>query len=109
MRNRELIAAPAALALLALAACTFEAGPTIAGADLAAAAADVIEEQTGARFDVDCGDDRIIVTQDKEVECVTHDPTTGLDLDTTVTFTVVDGDDWRIRVEVHPADAGASE
>ncbi|MCH7231880.1 DUF4333 domain-containing protein [Glycomyces sp. L485] len=104
MPIRKLAALPLAVGALALSACSVEAGPTISGEDLAEAAADALEPQIGARADVDCGDDSIIVSQDKEVDCVTTDPATGEELDTTVTFTGVEGDDWNIQVEVAPAE-----
>jgi hypothetical protein len=87
---------PIALAALGLAACSAEAGPTVSGEDLA----DALEEQIGQRPEVDCGDDSIIVSQDKEVDCLLHDPSTGSEFDTTVTFTGVDGQDWDIDVQV---------
>jgi hypothetical protein len=91
---------PIALAALGLAACSAEAGPTVSGEDLADAAADALEAQIGQRPEVDCGDDSIIVSQDKEVDCLLHDPSTGSEFDTTVTFTGVDGQDWDIDVQV---------
>lgn len=100
MSNRKLAALPLAFAALGLAACTVEAGPTISGERLAEAAADALEGEIGTRPEVDCGSDSIIVTQDKEVDCVLTDPATGLEYDTTVTFTGVDGDDWNIQVDV---------
>jgi hypothetical protein len=91
---------PLALAAFGLAACSAEAGPTVSGEDLADAAADALEEQIGQRPEVDCGDDSIIVSQDKEVECLLTDPSTGSEFDTTVTFTGVDGQEWDIDVQV---------
>ncbi|WP_197717033.1 DUF4333 domain-containing protein [Glycomyces terrestris] len=91
---------PFVLALLGLAACTAEAGPTVSGGELAELAADALEEQTGSRPDLDCGDDSIIVSEGKEVDCVATSTDTGAEYDATVTFTSVDGRDYEISVEV---------
>lgn len=98
--SRKLAALPFALALLGLAACTAEAGPTVSGGELADLAADALEKETGSRPDLDCGDDSIIVTQDKEVDCVATSTETGAEYDATVTFTSVEGRDYEISVEV---------
>ncbi|WP_051703934.1 DUF4333 domain-containing protein [Glycomyces sp. NRRL B-16210] len=100
MPIRKLAALPLAIAVIGLSACTFEAGQTVSGEKLAEAAEDALEGEIGSRPDVDCGDDSIIVSQDKEVDCLLTDPATGLEYDTTVTFTGVDGDEWSIQVDV---------
>lgn len=96
---RRLIALPFALAVLGLAACSFEAGPTVSADDLADLAEGALEEQVGVRPDLDCGDDdSIVVTQDKEVECTLSEG--GVEYDAVVTFTNVDGREYEISVEV---------
>nr|WP_277605797.1 DUF4333 domain-containing protein [Glycomyces sp. L485] len=98
---------PLALVALGLSACTAEAGLTVPGEDLADLAADALEEQTGARPDIDCGDDSIIVSQDKEVDCTATSTETGAEYDTVVTFTSVDGREYEISVEVASEPNGA--
>jgi hypothetical protein len=108
--SRKLAALPFALALLGLAACTAEAGPTVSGEELADLAADALEKETGSRPDLDCGDDdSIIVTQDKEVDCVATSTETGAEYAATITFTSVEGRDYEISVEVasEPNDAAS--
>jgi hypothetical protein len=105
--SRELAALPFALALLGLAACTAEAGPTVSGQELADLAADALEKETGSRPDLDCGDDSIIVTQDKEVDCLATSTETDAEYDATVTFTSVDGTEYEISVEVASEPNGA--
>ncbi|WP_026929676.1 DUF4333 domain-containing protein [Glycomyces tenuis] len=96
----KLAALPLGLAVAALSACSFEAGPTVSGEALAEAAEDAVESESGERPDIDCGDDDIIASQDKEVDCVASDPATGAEYDAVVTFTGVDGDTWNIAVEM---------
>lgn len=108
MPIRKLAALPIALVALGLAACTAEAGPTVSAADLAELAAEALEEETGARPDMDCGDnDSIIVTQDKEVDCTATSTESGNEYDATVTFTNVDGLEYEISVKVASEPNGA--
>ncbi|GAB3225960.1 hypothetical protein GCM10027447_15790 [Glycomyces halotolerans] len=100
MPTRKLAALPLALAFIGVSACTAEAGPTVSGESLAEAAEDALEAEIGSRPDIDCGDEAIIVSMDKEVECLLTDPSSGNEYDATVTFTGVDGDSWDIGVEV---------
>jgi hypothetical protein len=72
----------------------------VSGEDLAELAAEALEDQTGARPDMDCGTDSVIVTQDKEVDCVATSTESGAEYDAVVTFTSVDGTDYEIGVEV---------
>ncbi|GAB2482239.1 DUF4333 domain-containing protein [Nocardiopsis aegyptia] len=99
-------ALPLTFAAFALSACSFEAGPTVAGEALAQAAADALEQETGERPDVDCGDDSIIAIAAKEVDCVVTDPGTGDEYDAVVTFTGVEGDQWNVDVEVASSSQG---
>jgi hypothetical protein len=105
--SRKLAALPFALALLGLAACTAEAGPAVSGEELADLAADALEKETGSRPDLDCGDDSIIVAQDKEVDCVATSTETGAEYDATITFTSVEGTDYEISVDVASEPGGA--
>jgi hypothetical protein len=104
---RNLAVLPIALAVIGLAACTAEARPTVSGEDLADLAADALEEETGARPDMDCGTDSIIITEDKEVDCTATSTQSGTEYDAVVTFTDVDGTDYRIGVEVASEPNGA--
>ena len=108
--SRKLAALPFALALLGLAACTAEAGPMVSGEELADLAADALEKETGSRPDIECGDDSIIVSEGKEVDCVAVSTESGAEYDATVTFTSVDGTEYAISVEVaSEPDGGAGE
>lgn len=100
IRKLAATAVPLVLAVIGLSACTVEAGPTVSGEKLAEAAADALEGQLGARPEVDCGGDDIIVSQGKKVDCLMTDPASGSEFDATVTFTGVDGAEWNITVDV---------
>ncbi|TQL77044.1 uncharacterized protein DUF4333 [Stackebrandtia endophytica] len=103
MTSRRLVALPlgiAALATMALSACSAEAGFTVTGDELADNAAGALEEQIGQRPELDCGSEDIILTEGKEVPCTLTDPTTGSEYDTTVTITKVDGTEYEIQVQV---------
>lgn len=100
MPYRKLAALPFVLAVIGLSACTAEAGPTVPGEDLAELAEDALEQETGARPEMDCGDDSIIITKDKEVDCTATSTETGNEYDATVTFTNVDGGEYSISVVV---------
>lgn len=107
MSPRNLVALPIALAAAAaLAACTFEAGPTVSASALADAAADALEGQIGDRPKVDCGEDDVIAKVDKAVDCTVIDPASGAEYGATVTFTSVEDQEWQIEVEVEDAPAG---
>lgn len=103
MTSHRLVALPlgvAALATMALSACSVEAGFTVTGDELADNAAGALEEQIGQRPELDCGSEDIILTEGKEVPCTLTDPTTGSEYDTTVTITKVDGTEYEIQVQV---------
>lgn len=69
-------------------------------ADLAELAEDALEAKIGSRPDIDCGEDSIVVTKDKQVTCLLHDPASGKQYDATVTFTSVEGEKYSIDVQV---------
>jgi hypothetical protein len=97
-----LLALPAALAVAALAACSFGT-PTVPADDLATLAEDALEEQVGQRPEIDCGDEDVEVVEGESVTCLLTDTTTGSEMDTTVTFETVDGTDYSIDVQVADA------
>lgn len=100
MPVRKLTALPLLFSAVALSACTLEAGSTVSGDRLGEAAADALEGELGSRPEVDCGDDDVIASDGKEVDCVVTDPATGEDHDAVVTFTGVEDDQWNIEVSV---------
>ena len=105
MRSRSLPAVPVALvAAVLLAGCVFTPGtntaPTVPPEDLETLAADSLEEQTGIRPTIDCGDERIPVKADTSVTCLLVDPVAGLEFDTVITFTEVEGSDYSIDIQV---------
>jgi hypothetical protein len=85
-RRLILLAAAPALAL-GLTACT----SSLAEADLETQAADLLEEQIGARPDVACDED-LEAEVGKSIECVASDPDSGEELPITITVTSVEGD-----------------
>ncbi|WP_211116583.1 DUF4333 domain-containing protein [Glycomyces buryatensis] len=109
MRARNaLLTGGTAFATLALSACSFSFGTASAtGEELARAATDALEEQTGERHEVDCGDDSVDLEEGKEVDCVLTEAASGTEYDLTLTITDVDGGEWRAQVQV--ADAPRAE
>lgn len=105
MRSRSLTLVPvAALAVVLLAGCTFSVGvdtaPTVPPEDIETLAADKLQEQTGVRPDIDCGDEPIPVEADTSITCLLVDPVAGLEFDTVITFTEVDGDTYAFDIQV---------
>lgn len=101
-RNLTLVVAGATLAL-ALSGCTFSLTPQIPqvdASDVATAVADKLEEQIGTRPDVDCGNNKVQLEVGTTLTCVLTDPGTGLEYDTVVTFTSVNGTDYGFDFKV---------
>ena len=114
MRSRSLTLVPvAALAVTLLAGCTFSVGvntaPTVPPEDIEELAADELEEQAGLRPTIDCGEDDIPVEVDTSVTCLLIDPGTGLEFDTVITFTEVDGDAYAFDIQVAEVPNNAPE
>jgi hypothetical protein len=91
-------------ALLVLSACVFSPGritaQTVDPEDIETLAEDALEDQTGQRPEIDCGEERIPVQKDREVSCLLVDPIAGLEFDTVITFTTVEGGKYTIDVAV---------
>jgi hypothetical protein len=105
VRSRSFTLIPvAALAVTLLAGCTFSVGvntaPTVPPEDIEELAADELEERVGVRPTIDCGADEIPVEADTSVTCLLVDPGTGLEFDTVITFTEVDGDNYAFDIQV---------
>lgn len=105
MRARPLTLIPvAALAATLLGGCTFSVGvnnaPMVPPEDIETRAAEQLEEQVGVRPTIDCGDDEIPVEAGTSVTCLLVDPVAGLEFDTLVTFTEVDGTHYAFDIEV---------
>lgn len=105
MRSRSLTLVPvAALAVTLLSGCVFSVGvntaPTVPPDEIETLAADALEEQTGIRPTIDCGDDEIAVKADTSVTCLLVDPVAGLEFDTVITFNEVDGTNYAIDIQV---------
>jgi hypothetical protein len=114
VRSRSLTLIPvAALAITLLAGCTFSVGVNTAlrvpPADIETLAADELEEQVGVRPTIDCGEDDIPVEADTSVTCLLVDPGTGLEFDTVITFTEVDGDNYAFDIQVADVPNNAPE
>lgn len=99
MKLRNALALPVGLAVASLAACSFGT-PTVPADDVAELAEDALEEQVGQRPEIDCGSEDIEVVDGDEVTCTLTDPATGSEFDAVVTFSGVDGTDYKIDVQV---------
>lgn len=114
MRSRSLTLAPvAALAITLLAGCTFSVGvntaPTVPPEDIETLAADKLEEQVGVRPTIDCGEEDIPVEADTSITCLLIDPVVGLEFDTVITFTEVDGNNYAFDIQVADVPNNAPE
>jgi hypothetical protein len=114
VRSRSFTLIPVtALAVTLLAGCTFSVGvntaPTVPPEDIEELAADELEDQVGVRPTIDCGDDDIPVEADTSVTCLLVDPGTGLEFDTVITFTEVDGDNYAFDIQVAEVPNNAPE
>lgn len=105
MRSRSLTLMPvAAFAVTLLSGCTFSVGmntaPTVPPEEIETLAADALEDETGVRPVIDCGDDELPVEKDTSVTCLLVDQSAGLEYDTVITFTEVDGTDYAFDIQV---------
>lgn len=105
MRSRFLTVVPVTAALMALlAGCTFSVGldtaPTVPASEIESAAATALEDQTGVRPDIDCGEEPIAVEEGRSFTCLLIDPIAGLEFDVVITFNEVDGDDYFFDIQV---------
>lgn len=104
MRSRKLPAllAGAATALL-LSGCSFSLTPQIPevpASDVAAVVEDKLEEQVGARPEVDCGTNDVQLEVGNKLTCILTDPGSGLEYDVVVTFTEVKGTEYAFDFKV---------
>lgn len=114
MRSRSLTLIPVAvLAVTLLSGCVFSVGvntaPTVPPEDIETLAADELEELTGVRPTIDCGDDEITVEADTSITCLLVDPVAGLEFDTVITFTEVDGTNYAFDIQVADVPNNAPE
>jgi hypothetical protein len=113
VRSRSLALPVAALTVALLAGCTFSVGvntaPTVPPEDIETLAADELEAQTGVRPEIDCGDDEIPVEVDTSITCLLVDPIAGLEFDTVITFTEVDGTNYAFDIQVADVPNNAPE
>ena len=114
MRSRSLVAAAvAAAAGMLLAGCTFSVGldttPTVDAGEIEESAASALEDQTGVRPEIDCGEEPIPVAEDRTVTCLLVDPVAGLEFDVVITFHDVDGDEYFMDIRVADVAANAPE
>lgn len=99
MRIAQQFLLVAATAIL-LTGCSLSTTPTADPADVAATAADALEQQVGSRPDMDCGTRSVQIVDGTVVECVLTDPATGLEYDAPVTISDVNGLDYLVSVQV---------
>lgn len=94
MRSRSLILVPVAAVAMLLAGCTFSVGmntaPTVPPEEIENAAAGALENTTGVRPDIDCGDDPVPIEEGRTFTCLLVDPVAGLEFDVAITFNDVD-------------------
>lgn len=93
--RRRLVAASAVLGCtLGLFGCASgQSVPTATGAAVAAVVADTVELQVDIRPSVDCGDERVGITDGTVVDCTVTDPTDELSYDARVRIINPDGGD----------------
>ena len=100
MRTRLLTPAVALAAVALLAGCTASASLTVPAESVATQAAEALEAEIGSLPEVDCGDDTVKLINGTTVDCLLTDPQTGLEYDTTVTISEVDGLKYHVDVQV---------
>jgi len=114
VRSRSLALMPvAALAVTLLSGCVFSVGVNTAlrvpPEDIETLAADKLEEQVGVRPTIDCGEDDVIVEADTSITCLLVDPVVGLEFDTVISFTEVDGPNYAFDIQVADVPNNAPE
>lgn len=113
MRSRILTVVPAVAALTLLAGCTFSVGqdtaPTVPAQEIEDAAAGVLENQTGVRPEIDCGEEDIPVEENRTITCLLVDPVAGLEFDVVMTFVDVDLPHYALDIQVADVPNNAPE
>ena len=94
----------AALALLA--GCAPTVSYTAELTDIANTAENALEEQVGARPEIDCGTGSIDLVAGKVIDCVLTDPATGDRYESPITIETVEGADYTIGIQVGDAPIG---
>jgi len=87
-------------AIAVLAGCTTTVEYTAELADIANTAENALEEQVGARPDIDCGSGTIDLVKGTVVDCVLTDPATGDQYESPVTIQSVEGAEYTIGIQV---------
>jgi hypothetical protein len=113
VRSRILTVVPAVAALTLLAGCTFSVGrdtaPTVPAQEIEDAAAGVLENQTGVRPEIDCGEEDIPVEENRTITCLLVDPVAGLEFDVVMTFVDVDLPHYAFDIQVADVPNNAPE
>ncbi len=86
-----------------LVGCTQAQTYTADRADIANTAENALEEQVGARPDIDCGEGSIDLVKGTVLDCVLTDPATGDQYESPVTIESVDGANYTIGIQVADA------
>lgn len=102
MRRAGAIVAAVAVSVL-LAGCSFQANPVIAASEVEKLAVQALAEQWGTDPEIDCGKENVDLVEGTTVDCVAHNPNSGLDYPATVTITDVKGGKYSIDVAVGAA------
>lgn len=104
--------APALIAIpLLLVGCSFSSNLTTSAASVAEQAAQALQDQLGTDTapEIDCGEEAIDLLDGTVVDCLLTDPSSGLEYDTTVTLSDVDGSNFHIDVQVAETANNASD
>jgi hypothetical protein len=113
VRSRSLIAVPVVVATMLLSGCTFSVGrdtaPTVPADEVESTAEGALENQTGVRPDIDCGEDDIPVEEGRSITCLLVDPVAGLEFDVVMTFIDVDLPHYAFDIQVADVPNNAPE
>ena len=108
---RRLLAVGAITASLAIAGCSSALGgvthasddptsTTVASAKVAETVADAVEERVGWRPEVDCGAEDFALHVGDSHTCTITDPDSGLQWETAVELTNIDGSRFKVRLDI---------
>jgi hypothetical protein len=103
-RHRFLVGLALSAVAVGLAGCSFSIGnanPTaVESSRVSELAEDALEQQVGARPDIDCGSDEFALEEGASRTCVLTDPASGTEYDAEVVLSDIDGSKFHVDVEV---------
>ncbi len=89
-----------AVGLLLLSGCSFSANLTVPAEQVADTAETALEQEIGARPEIDCGSAAVDLVDGTVVDCLLIDPASGAEFDATVTIDGVEGTNYTVNVKV---------